>query len=164
MTGKAIDAMVTYYQGDTARINHALKVFGYAKAIAESETLLEEEQQIVELAAVLHDIGIPESERIYGSSAGKYQEEQGVLIGRQLLEEIHCRAELVEPILFLIGHHHSYGTDGGLTLQILFEADFIVNLEEGNLGNASPRQLLETRFQTKQGKKLLEAIFLSPAQ
>lgn len=44
-----------------------------AKTIGELEELSLEEQQILELAAVLHDIGIKISEQKYGSSAGTYQ-------------------------------------------------------------------------------------------
>ena len=53
-----INEMVSYYAGDARRINHFLKVYGFAKTIGELEWLSEQKQQILEMAAVTHDIGI----------------------------------------------------------------------------------------------------------
>lgn len=69
---------VKYDGKDLRRINHLLKVYTYAKMIGEGEGLTPEEQYILETAAILHDIGIHESERKYNSSAGNYQELEGM--------------------------------------------------------------------------------------
>ena len=37
--GQVLDAMMCYYAGDPRRINHFLKVYGFAKAIGEKEGL-----------------------------------------------------------------------------------------------------------------------------
>ena len=66
--------MIKYYAGDKKRINHFIKVHGYAKAIGEAEELDERTMLILETAAYVHDIGIKISEEKYNSSAGKYQE------------------------------------------------------------------------------------------
>ena len=52
------DAMITYYAGDVRRINHFIKVHGYAAAIGRLENLPDDTQLILEIAALTHDIGI----------------------------------------------------------------------------------------------------------
>ena len=68
---KVTTAMIDYYQGDSKRIQHFLKVHAYAKLIGEQEGL---DKETLEVAALTHDIGIKGSEQKYNSSAGKYQE------------------------------------------------------------------------------------------
>ena len=58
--------MIKYYAGDKKRINHFIKVHGYAKAIGEAEGLDERTMLILETAAYVHDIGIKISEERYG--------------------------------------------------------------------------------------------------
>ena len=48
--------MIKYYAGDKKRINHFIKVHGYAKAIGEAEGLDERTMLILETAAYVHDI------------------------------------------------------------------------------------------------------------
>ena len=54
--------MIKYYAGDKKRINHFIKVHGYAKAIGKAEELDERTMLILETAAYVHDIGIKISE------------------------------------------------------------------------------------------------------
>jgi HD superfamily phosphohydrolase YqeK len=63
---KVVKLMIEYFGNDVKRINHALKVHGFAKNIARMEGLKGEVMLVLEVAAVLHDIGIKESERKYG--------------------------------------------------------------------------------------------------
>ena len=70
-------AMIDYFDGDMRRINHLLKVYGFAKAIGELEGLDAQTQFILEVAALTHDIGIKVSERKYHSAAGNYQQLEG---------------------------------------------------------------------------------------
>lgn len=158
MVGKALCAMAEYFGTDHERIGHSLKVHGYARAIALRESLSAEKTEVLECAALLHDIGIPESLRIFGSSRDKYRELMGIKVADVLLSGLNFPRDIMDEILFLIGHHHSYGTDGGLPLQILFEADTLVNLHEGTLSK-SPEQLRNELFRTKTGRELLDAAF-----
>ena len=63
-------AMIDYDTGDVRRINHFLKVYGFAKTMGELEGLNAETQLTLEIAALTHDIGIRMSERKYGSASG----------------------------------------------------------------------------------------------
>ena len=59
---KLIDSMVDMFRGDARRINHFLKVYAYAKTIAEEEQMPPGVQDIIEVVAITHDIGIRISE------------------------------------------------------------------------------------------------------
>lgn len=88
MTHRVLNEMMGYFGKDVRRINHALKVYGLASAIGRTENLDSQTIEITETAAILHDIGIPESEKKYGSCIGKYQEIEGPPIARVILENI----------------------------------------------------------------------------
>lgn len=69
--------MILYFGNDTRRIHHFMKVFSYAKLIGEMEGLEKEKQELLEVAALTHDIGIKISEEKYQSSSGEYQQIEG---------------------------------------------------------------------------------------
>lgn len=56
-----ISEMIEYEKGNPRRVQHFLKVHAFAKIIAEQEGLDERTQDTLEIAAVLHDIGIKPS-------------------------------------------------------------------------------------------------------
>lgn len=156
---QAIQAMIHYLGQDRTAVQHALKVTGYAAAIAGGERLEEHDMDVLLTAAALHDIGIPEALRQYDSAAGPYQEELGPPIARELLQDMgYTHAEL-EVISFLIGHHHSYTLQGDPLLQMLFEADFLVNLEEGSLHNQTPKLIRDRNFHTPTGIALITSLW-----
>ena len=161
MTGKVIDAMIGYYAGEILRINHFLKVYALAKSIGECEGLSEDVQQILEIAAVTHDIGIKPSEEKYGSAAGPYQEQEGPPLARELLGGLGIEETTIERVCYLIGRHHTYTEIDGLDYQILIEADFLVNLHAGKYDVPAVRSVRETLFRTAAGIRYLDRMFLS---
>ena len=56
---EVIKKMVAYSEGNLHDINHFMKVYAYAKTIAEGENLNPELQKLVEIIAVVHDIACP---------------------------------------------------------------------------------------------------------
>ena len=56
---EVIKKMVAYSEGNLHDINHFMKVYAYAKTIAEDENLNPELQKLVEITAVVHDIACP---------------------------------------------------------------------------------------------------------
>ena len=62
-----IARMIEYEDGCVERVNHFLKVFAFAKTIAEGEGLDRETQDVLEAAAVTHDVGIRVCFEKYGS-------------------------------------------------------------------------------------------------
>ncbi|MDR1787344.1 MAG: HD domain-containing protein [Treponema sp.] len=156
-----MDAAIAYNGKDARRINHLIKVWAFARCIGRGEHCDSSTQAIVEAAALLHDIGIHEAERKYASSAGAWQEIEGPPAARALLRDAGLDSAMLERILFLIGHHHSYQAICGLDFQILVEADFLVNIFEDNMDNAAIQSIRAKIFKTKTGLKLLEQLYLS---
>jgi hypothetical protein len=154
-----IDRMVGYFADDVKRINHALKVYGFAGVLAKLEKMPPQQILTVELASVLHDIGIREAERKYNSTMGKYQEIEGVPIARQLLANLPLNQPVVNRVLYIIGHHHSYSMIDGDDFQVLVEADLLVNIFEDQLPNEAVFKIQETLFRTKTGIRLLETMY-----
>lgn len=159
MVSEIISEMITFFNGDARRINHALKVYGFAKAIMGSESLSDNERLIVELAAVLHDIGIKEAEHKYNSSAGKYQEMESPPIAGGILKEHGVERDTIDRICYIIGNHHSYTKIDNIDFQILVEADFIVNIFEDNMDKNEVKIIMDKYFKTLSGKRILESIY-----
>ncbi len=159
-TGSIIEKMIRYFGNDARRINHALKVHGFAACIASKESLSENESFIVEAAAILHDIGIHEAERKYNSSGGKYQEIEGPAIAQSLLYDEDIDTKTLERICFIIGNHHSYQKIDGPDFQILVEADFLVNIFEDEMPQHSIESVRNKYFKTKTGLALVEEVYL----
>ncbi|MVB10952.1 hypothetical protein CAFE_16530 [Caprobacter fermentans] len=158
---RLISEMIRYNAGDPRRIHHALKVYAFSKAIGGEERLSPAQRKILEAAAVLHDIGIHESERKYGSSAGRYQELEGPPAARELLKPFDLPTEFTDRVCYLIGHHHTYDGIDGIDYQILVEADFLVNLYEDGCTREAARSALERVFKTETGKGYLKSMFFS---
>ena len=101
-------AMVTLYSGDPKRIQHFMKVYAFAKMIAEEEQLGAKQREIVEAAALVHDIGIHAAEKKYRSAAGEYQEIEGPPIARAMLMALDFSPALINRVCDMVAHHHSY--------------------------------------------------------
>lgn len=154
-----ITKMIEYYQGDARRIQHFMKVYAYARAIGEQERLEPGQLELLEIAAVTHDIGIKKSEDKYQSSAGKFQEIEGPEEAGKLLEQFDLSQDTADRVCYLIGHHHTYNSIDGMDYQILVEADFLVNLEEGKSGRDAVERAKDQIFKTKTGIHYLEMLF-----
>jgi len=145
---------------DFKRIAHAVKVARYAEEIVKAER---GDPAVVLSAAFLHDIGIKEAERKFNSSAARYQEEEGPPIAREILTRLGARAELIEEVCDIIGHHHHPRDPETVNYKCLYDADLIVNLEENQKERpTAPERLLKTidgSFFTERGKELARVVF-----
>ena len=158
---KVTTAMIDYYQGQPKRIQHFLKVHAYAKLIGEQEGLDKEILDILEVAALTHDIGIKISEEKYGSSNGKYQEKEGPAVAEPMLLALGYDEAVIDRVLFLIAHHHTYNEIEGIDYQILVEADFLVNLFEDGSSREAAQKVQKNIFKTNTGTKYLSDLFLN---
>jgi HD superfamily phosphodiesterase len=161
MISKLIDKMIEHETGCPKRINHFLKVYSFAKLIAENEKLSEDMMKIVSVASIVHDIGIKISIEKYNSTSGKYQEKEGPAVAEKMLFELGLQQELINRVSFLIANHHSYDNIDGIDYQILIEADFLVNIFEDGLSKDQAEHIDERYFKTAYGKKLLETMYLN---
>ena len=145
--------MKRYFGSDMKRVNHALKVAEYAEEILK----IEGGHPLVVLgAAYLHDIGIKEAEKKYGSASVEDQEREGPAIARDILGRLNVQRGIVEEICDMIGHHHHPREKETLHFQILFEADWLSNMEEDGFSKDPKKleEIIEKNFKTMTGKKL----------
>ena len=152
--------MICYNRGDRKSVQHFLKVLGYAKAIGELEGLDPGTQHILETAAILHDVGIKPALEKYKSSAGPYQEMEGPAPAREMLIQLQYDPAVIDRVCYLIAHHHTYSDIYGADYQILVEADFLVNLDEGKSSAIEAENVKTSIFKTAAGQLFLEELFL----
>ena len=160
ITEDLIIKMTEFNDGDPKRIQHLIKVFEFAHIIAVKEGLDEETLKILDMASIMHDIGIRPSEQKYGKCNGKLQEQEGPAYAREMLSEFSgVSAEEVERVCYLIAHHHTYENVEGLDYRILLEADFLVNAMEDELDKEAIVHFRDKVFETKTGIHLINTMF-----
>ena len=145
-----VAAMKRLFGDDQRRIDHALRVLEHAEAILEQYPA---DRDIVVAAAILHDIGILEAERKHGSSAGKWQEIEGPPVARRILSDLGASKAFTEAVCDIVGNHHS--ARGSLTpeFDVLWDADWLVNLpDEYGDDPGKMAELAEKTFRTPAGR------------
>ena len=154
-----VKAMEAYFKNDVRRINHARRVTEYAEEILSREG---GEYPVVIGAAVLHDIGIHQAQRKYGSTGGKYQEKEGPPIARRILTGLGFAQNQIEEICEIIAHHHSPGKINTRNFKILYDADWLVNLkDECDIRDKDKlSNIIEKIFLTPSGKALARELYL----
>ena len=151
--------MIDYDAGDRRRINHFFKVTSYARTIGEKEQLDESTLFILTAAALTHDIGIKVSMEKYGNCDGPHQEKEGPPIAEKMLSGLSFDRAVIDRVCWLIGHHHTYTDVNGIDYQILIEADFLVNLDEGGASPETIAHVRKTIFKTKMGLAIFDRLF-----
>lgn len=161
MISEVMKEMISYFAKDVKYINHALQVYGFAKTIGELEQLGEENQQITEMAAILHDIGIPKALEKYGQGSGHVQEVEGPPIAKQLLSKVGVNEDMINRVCYLVGHHHTYDNITGIDYQILIEADFLVNVFGKDFKSDKLTEIFNTYFKTAAGREIYFSMYLA---
>lgn len=160
IVSSAIEKMIAFYQGNLHDINHFLKVWAFAQTIGEQEGLDDQTQLTLELAAEVHDIACPLCRQKYGNANGKYQELESPPLVEGFFADMPVERDMAERISWLVAHHHTYTHVDGLDYQILLEADFLVNADEGGLARAAIENMRQSVFRTGAGIRLLDSIYL----
>lgn len=158
-TSEAILEIMRHYLGnDERRKNHAQAVFDYAIRIQAAEG---GDNQVVQAAAALHDIGIHEAERKYNSPAGNYQEIEGPPIARDLLSAFDLPEEKIEHICKIIANHHSAKDIDTIEFRCIWDADWLVNIpDELDLNDKDKiNKIVNKVLKTKTGREIAERIF-----
>jgi len=122
---KITKLLVDFFEDDYQRIDHALRVLYHSKEIAEQKGGAD--LDVVIACALLHDVGIKPAEVKFGFNNGPLQEEFGPAIAEELLQLINFPADLINKVKEIIGNHHSPSRFDYIELEILKEADAIVN-------------------------------------
>ncbi|MHC4190450.1 MAG: HD domain-containing protein, partial [Planctomycetota bacterium] len=159
MRDRLIDEMKKLFATDQKRIEHALGVLDFAEQI---QATAGGDPLIVRAAAILHDIGIHEAERKYGSAAGKYQEIEGPPIAEEILKKYDVAVEAIEHVCRIIANHHSAKDIDTTEFRIVWDADWLVNIP-GDFPSASKEKLqeiVEKTFKTNEGREIATELFL----
>ena len=104
----ATQKMIEFYKDSIHDIDHFLKVWAMAKTIGELEGLDRHTQEVLELAAVVHDIACPLCREKYGNTNGKNQELESPPLVEKFFEGLSVECDDVERISWLVAHHHTY--------------------------------------------------------
>ena len=158
--GLLLNDMILYERKNVNRIDHTMKVLSFAKAIAACENVDNATTEILEIACVLHDIGIRQCINKYNRSNGTFQEIEGPAIARKMMAKHRIPKNIMDCACFLIAHHHTYNRVDGIDYQILIEADMIVNMYEDNY---SYQKIIETKnkyFKSKTGISYVDNLYL----
>ena len=168
MTGVIIAKMKDTFGNDTRRINHALDVLKYALMLCEAEFPGDPGlKKVVELAAILHDIGIKRAEELYHSPAPVYQHREGPPIARKILEDAGYGEKVVDRVCHIIGNHHLKSRIDGSDFQLLWEADLLVNMPGlGVIKNSRDRyrKMVLNNFKTGTGRQLALELYRQDCQ
>jgi HD superfamily phosphodiesterase len=152
-------AMEEYFGDDRKRIDHALRVTAFACQLMEEEPGTPD---LVVATALLHDIGIREAERKYGSSAGNLQEIEGPPVAREILARLAFDETFIDEVCRIIASHHSPGEVDTENFRIIWDADWLVNLgDECELSDMErTKKIIEKTFLTRTGRGLAKQIYL----
>ena len=156
---EVVKKMVEYSKGDLHDINHFMKVYAYAKTIAEGENLSPEQQKLVEVTAVVHDIACPLCRVKYGNANGKHQEKESAALIEEFFADSDLPKEFVDRVSYIVSHHHTITGIDGIDYQILVEADFLVNILEDGLAKEAALQAYQNIFKTESGKNICQEMF-----
>lgn len=158
-TDQVLSLMMAYYRGDPGQIQHFVKVHSFAAGIGRGERLDEKTQLVLEIAALVHDIGIRPALEQFGSSAGPLQEKLGAPAARELLGRIGFPEELTERVCYLVSRHHTYTDVDGLDYRILLEADYLVNCYESSFLREAAAAAVGRVFQTDTGIRYFRTMY-----
>lgn len=154
---KLMKDVLIYEDGHMRRTKHILMVHSLAKAIGGEEGLSIEHQQVVQGAAILHDIAIKVCKEKYNDASLKNQQIEAPSIAKKFLTTSNYMPSYIDQILELIYYHHDYSKNRGITHQILIEADLIVNCLESQFPSEKASQISKY-FRTKTGRELLNRL------
>ena len=152
--------MVNYFGNDIKRITHTMKVTHFAEKILQQE--ITSDRRVVIISAILHDIGIKECERKYNSIDGQLQEKEGPPIARKILQKVGIKQEIIDEVCKIIASYHSLGEIYTLNFKVLWDADWLVNIEdEFDLNDKEKlKRIIEKNFLTPCGKQIAKEKYL----
>ena len=153
------EKMILFYGDSRHDIDHFMKVYAYARTIGHLENLDEKAQTVLEIASVVHDISCPLCREKYGNAGGKYQEAESEALLVPFLAEFELPEEILRRVIQIVGRHHTYTDIDGMDIQILLEADYLVNAEESGYSAHAVSSFVKEVFATQSGLRLAESMF-----
>ena len=155
------EAMQDYFGADQRRIDHALQVSCYAEELL---SYIDADPVTTLAAAYLHDIGIQAAEEKHGKTSGNLQEKEGPPIAQAILEKLNAPEEMIAEVCDIIAHHHHPRENDSMNFKVLYDADFIENLDErrqnASLDGEDLSRIIENSLLTSSGKIEARKLFL----
>lgn len=151
--------VLLYEQGHKRRVQHILKVYALVLLLEKQEELSLDEQTILHAAAIVHDLAIKYcKEHFNGDACQDNQKKVAPKLVTKFLKEANYDEKYIEPVIELVLNHHDYDHSHNCLLQLLIEADLIINSYETSLNEKSIAKL-KNIFVTTLGKELfLQAV------
>lgn len=88
-----------------------------------------------------------------------FRKKEGAVLAEEFLKGTGLSNEMVNRIIFLVAHHHTFQEVDGIDYQILLEADYLVNADESGYQEANIRNVIDCVFKTSSGKMLLQSVY-----
>ncbi|MCF7974737.1 MAG: HD domain-containing protein [Phycisphaerae bacterium] len=153
LRSELIEDMKGVFGQDQPRVDHALAVLDYAEQIQAVEG---GDPLVVKAAGILHDIGIHQAEEKHGSAAGSFQEVEGPPVAEEILTRREVPDEATEHVCKIIANHHSARDIDTLEFRILWDADWLVNLQEAHqdMSHDQWTAKIDKIFKTPTGRQL----------
>lgn len=154
--------MIDYYAAcDSTQIAHTLCVHEYTRMLAMRERYDERKRGLLEIAALLHDIGCPSAKWKYGDSLPIHQQQEGMCIAADWFASDPSWLDTQEAqwVVDVVGAHHNAVQAEVLGFEVLYEADLIVNLFEGYYPVDYADVYYHKMVRTKSGKQLFRQLF-----
>ena len=149
---KEISRDIAFYsKGHMRELDHLLRVWGFAREIADGEALSRRERYALEIAALTHNLAYPRCREQYGSEDPELQAREGAIFVREFLHDADIPAEQLDRIVYLVSRHHSEEPAEEPDLQILLEAVYIASVREKHIPRAEVKTAIKTLFRTKSG-------------
>ena len=135
--------MKLYYHGDPMKVQHFVRVYTLARSIGELERLSDEEQEYLELAAIVHGIDADDP----------------VAAVRDILRSCGVEEEVIMHVCHIVTNMNNFDHISTLEHQIFVEARSIVDFKENDITTDEIVKTAEKRFITNSGKLFLKRAF-----
>jgi uncharacterized protein len=156
----ALRALRYYAETDVTQIAHTQCVVNYTQLIAFGENYPLKKQELIEIAAWLHDIGCPVSKEKYGNSRPMHQMEEGFRITTEWLKDYpQLTTDEQAWIAHVVGGHHQLRRAKQYGFEALYEADIIVNFFEGYYKKINLKRYFDCVMTSRTGRELYKTFF-----
>lgn len=152
-------AMMSHDRGNAHRIHHFLMVHGFAALLGRMEGFDDRQQLILEAAALCHDIGIRLAMEQHGQVTPNLHETLGCAAAGTMLRELGFQEDITAQVAGLVGRHHSWQEGVEPELQLLIEADALVNLHAHRDSQEAKQKTFDGVFVSRSGRQVFLLVY-----
>lgn len=154
---KLLTMALKYEAGHSRRTRHLSSVYAVSNSLGSMYGLGQEALYVLKAAAILHDLPIKLcKEKYLGDASQSRQRQEAPEMVKDFLKRAHYPRGFYPEVTELVLRHHCYDEIDSPLLQLLIEADLLVNLME----ETTPEllELAENVISSEAGKTLLKSI------